>query len=81
MKVKVQGNTNDESTPTTKLTIEEMRELYQYRMVPFCCPVCRGQGLVQPGFYSCIGVEAYSYTGMKPEKCRSCAGTGIVWGR
>lgn len=43
---------------------------------PHCCPVCGGRGQVQIGFYmsSAVGYE----TGH--ESCRSCSGTGILWG-
>ena len=41
---------------------------------PYVCPVCLGHGTVNRGFY-----EGYSTsTGYLP--CRSCDGSGIVWG-
>ncbi len=45
---------------------------------PFCCPVCRGSGLVPNGFYRQISGR-WDSTSTEPEKCRSCDGTGIVW--
>lgn len=43
---------------------------------PYCCPVCRGKGVLPSGFYKidgAIGVDTnYQF-------CRSCNGTGIVW--
>jgi len=46
---------------------------------PYCCPVCGGNGLVPNGFYRQVGGKWMS-TSLEPEKCRSCNGTGIVWG-
>ena len=47
---------------------------------PFVCPVCNGRGLVPNGFYRAIGGQGWSSSSLEPEKCRSCWGTGIVWG-
>jgi len=49
------------------------------RQDPYICPVCGGNGLVANGFYNQIGGE-WSTTSITPEQCRSCNGTGIVWG-
>ena len=49
------------------------------RIIPFICPVCNGNGLVPNGFYNQVGGE-WSTTSVTPEQCRSCQGTGIVWG-
>jgi DnaJ-class molecular chaperone len=46
---------------------------------PFVCPVCGGNGLVANGFYDQIG-GAWNIVSTAPETCRSCNGTGIVWG-
>ena len=48
-------------------------------LTPFVCPVCGGNGLVANGFYNQVGGE-WSSTSLTPEQCRSCQGTGIVWG-
>jgi hypothetical protein len=48
------------------------------RPVPHCCPVCRGNGLVDQGFYGQT-TGTWLTSGTTPEQCRSCAGTGIVW--
>jgi len=48
--------------------------------VPYTCPVCFGRGIVDNGFYNCIGQYGIS-TSTSPETCRSCGGTGIVWGK
>lgn len=45
---------------------------------PFCCPVCRGNGLVQEGFYRQVSGH-WDSSSIKFENCRSCNGTGIVW--
>jgi hypothetical protein len=44
---------------------------------PYACPVCLGRGIVPAGFYSL----ADSLSGTAPDKCRTCLGTGIIWGR
>lgn len=48
--------------------------------MPFCCPVCEGKGKVAAGFYSAIGVSSWAVSDITPEACRSCNGTGMVWG-
>ena len=42
------------------------------------CPVCGGCGLVPCGFYEQYGVATTTVFSRQP--CRSCSGTGIVWG-
>lgn len=46
-------------------------------MIPCKCPVCEGKGIVPAGFYN---ISRYDSTSMSDEQCRSCNGTGIVWG-
>jgi len=41
---------------------------------PYTCPVCNGKGEVGCGFYTGASI------GTANEKCRSCNGTGILWG-
>jgi hypothetical protein len=53
---------------------------YQASKAPHRCPVCEGKGNVPNGFYSAIGVEVWSSSSIMPEACRSCDGTGVVWG-
>lgn len=43
---------------------------------PHCCPVCGGSGKVSSGFYDYFRQSSTIPT----EPCRSCGGTGIVWG-
>jgi len=45
------------------------------RKVPYCCPVCNGSGNVPNGFYD-AGLTIIT----SPETCRSCNGTGIIYG-
>ena len=47
--------------------------------LPYCCPVCCGNGLVTNGFYTQVSGH-WSSSDATPEMCRSCNGTGIVWG-
>lgn len=46
---------------------------------PYTCPVCGGNGLVPNGFYTRTS-EVWGTTSTVPDTCRSCNGTGIVWG-
>lgn len=46
---------------------------------PHICPVCSGKGIVPNGFYSSTR-NIWIITTTVPEKCRSCDGTGVVWG-
>ncbi len=48
-------------------------------LTPFICPVCNGNGLAANGFYNQISGE-WSSISATPEQCRTCQGTGIVWG-
>lgn len=45
---------------------------------PFCCPICKGNGLVQEGFYRQVSGR-WDSSKIEFENCRSCNGTGIVW--
>jgi rubrerythrin len=47
--------------------------------IPYRCPVCGGNGLVCNGFYSTTTGYIQS-TSTAAEKCRTCGGSGIVWG-
>jgi len=48
--------------------------------IPYRCPVCDGRGLVPNGFYRSVGVSDWGSSSVSPEKCKSCDGTGVVWG-
>ena len=50
-----------------------------HQKLPYCCPVCGGNGLVANGFYTQASGH-WSSSDATPEMCRSCNGTGIVWG-
>lgn len=43
---------------------------------PFRCPVCNGGGTVPAGIYNRFCSTSYN----TEETCRTCNGTGIVWG-
>jgi DnaJ-class molecular chaperone len=45
---------------------------------PHVCPVCGGRGLVPNGFYNIQGL--YSSSSAIHEQCRTCKGTGVIWG-
>lgn len=56
-------------------------ELKTFKKEPYKCPVCNGKGIVQAGFYSYpSSVGTYITTTIVPEKCRSCGGSGVLWG-
>ena len=44
---------------------------------PFKCPVCGGRGIVPNGFYD---IFPQSITSITSETCKTCHGTGIIWG-
>ena len=46
---------------------------------PFLCPVCLGSQVVTNGFYGQTS-GVWSTASTDNEQCRTCAGTGIVWG-
>ena len=48
-------------------------------LAPHRCPVCNGNGLVPNGFYTQTSGH-WSTSSITPETCRSCGGTGVVWG-
>lgn len=47
-------------------------------MKPYKCPVCDGRGVVPGGFYLSVGQSWTSNRSV--ETCRSCQGTGLIWG-
>ena len=64
----------EETTNTSSLIVDVNKSLTPHR-----CPVCGGNGLVPNGFYMQTGGH-WSTTSTIPETCRSCDGTGIIWG-
>lgn len=58
-----------------------MHPFSELKKQPFQCPVCNGVGHVSAGFYlrdgNCLG---WTSSSTQPDTCRSCGGTGIVWG-
>lgn len=46
---------------------------------PYVCPVCRGNGLVPNGWYARTNGN-WSAADTTSERCRSCLGTGLIWG-
>lgn len=50
-------------------------------LAPHTCPVCNGAQTVPAGFYTqnMDGMWSGSGAGDR-ETCRSCSGTGVVWG-
>lgn len=48
---------------------------YTQSKTPYSCPVCNGRGHVGCGFYDGVSTSTAN------EKCRSCNGTGVLWGR
>jgi rubrerythrin len=62
-----------------KIDMEKLYKKNKQNKIPYRCPVCWGNGIVPNGFYlSTSGQNLVSDAA--PEKCRSCNGTGIVWG-
>jgi hypothetical protein len=63
-----------------KATLEEYGCVFEKtQAIPHRCPVCGGSGLVPEGFY--LQTSGYwSTTGTMMEQCRTCGGTGVVWG-
>lgn len=66
----------EEQTP---LVSEEITYVPTATRTPHRCPVCYGKGIVPNSFYNCAG-DGWSSTITVPETCRTCGGTGIVWG-
>jgi len=46
---------------------------------PFRCPVCLGKGIVSSGFYD-VSTQYWTTSDTSFITCRTCLGTGIVWG-
>ena len=57
-------------TNLNKLEVKKIR--------PYTCPVCGGSGVVPHGFYELL--ECWSSANTSQETCRTCHGTGVVWG-
>jgi len=51
-------------------------------MKPYKCPICDGRGIVPAGFYQ-VTFHGYGFTSTSSshEICRSCGGSGIIWGK
>lgn len=49
-----------------------------YHLQPHRCPICGGNGIVPSGFYNQTN-GTWSSTNTT-EQCRSCKGSGIIWG-
>lgn len=64
-----------EETTNTPLLIADVSK----SLSPHRCPVCNGNGLVDNGFYTQTS-GTWSTSNVSHETCRSCGGTGIVWG-
>ncbi|MCK9281538.1 MAG: hypothetical protein M0P71_13010 [Melioribacteraceae bacterium] len=58
---------------------EDKLEFLKRDVKPYTCPICGGNGLVPNGFYNQTSGQ-WGTTSTTPETCRSCNGTGIVWG-
>ena len=43
---------------------------------PYMCPICYGKGTVPNNFYTDFGAS----TSTAPEICKSCRGSGIIFG-
>lgn len=48
-------------------------------LTPHVCPVCCGNGIVPNGFYNQTSGTWLS-SDATPDTCRSCGGTGVLWG-
>ena len=49
------------------------------KLLPHCCPICGGNGLVSGSFYTSLPGHNRISTNVT-EPCRSCKGVGIIWG-
>lgn len=71
----------DRQVPYMTVAEEKIEALEaQLQKRPHQCPVCFGVGAVSPGFYVRTGTTTWQVSSTVPELCRSCSGTGIVWG-
>ncbi len=68
-------NENFNEAEDSVLNIADVRK----SLAPHLCPVCNGNGLVPNGFYMQTSGH-WLTSSITPEACRSCGGTGIVWG-
>ena len=60
------------NSPSGTINLVQSKQAYK-------CPVCEGNGLVPNGFYNQTDGQ-WSSTSITPEICKSCKGTGVVWG-
>jgi DnaJ-class molecular chaperone len=58
--------------------LEEMGKSQQSAK-PHACPVCGGRGKVPLGFYVSQNPQMTT-GGTGTEMCKSCSGSGLVWG-
>lgn len=67
------------SEEPTEVKNNAVLPLVSKSLAPHRCPVCNGNGLVPNGFYMQTSGH-WSTSSITPETCRSCGGTGVVWG-
>ena len=79
VKQEVIGRLKDEEHEPVTLTREDITGLPATRH-PFTCPVCGGNGMVPNGFYRQTSGQ-WSSGDLSNETCRSCSGSGVVWGQ
>jgi len=48
--------------------------------IPFKCPVCDGQGLVNKPPYIAGDQQTWATSETGPYTCHACGGSGIIWG-
>jgi len=66
-------------TCTPNLMQQAFMQGYNTSRRPYSCPVCGGNGMVANGFYTAT-TAVYGAKDTSFEPCRSCGGTGVVWG-
>lgn len=57
--------------------LDQMAEVSKVK-TPYCCPVCGGSCIVPGGFY--LSPSGNTISTNVTEPCKSCQGTGIIWG-
>ena len=66
------GGWKEQTYSSPIFTIKESKQ-------PHTCPVCFGKGIVPNNFYL-FANPTWTSTNTAPETCRSCGGSGVVWG-
>jgi len=64
---------------TTVCSFNFPKETVRVYQIPYCCPVCNGDGAVQRPPNIAGDQPTWTASGTPTFSCKACKGTGIIW--